>query len=283
MIVMRSPNKARLVLLLLVVCTVTLGAQGKGGPAWGFNSSESDEQGLVVLGVLEDSPAEKAGIVRGDILLQIEGNEIGNVGDVYAALEGQKAGETIQAQIQHGDEVRSVRIRLEDRLFRPPIGLRFAAGKQIPFRSMHSVPVLEETAAFVTKVVEGSPAEEAGLRAGDRILYVDDVQIDRENPLEQVVAGYDPQDEVTLGIVRAGKQQEIGLRLGATEDGTAYLGIYFMALPGRQMPRVFERLVPRLEEQGRQWQRQGPRLMPKPKEEGFQEPGVRYLLQREAI
>ncbi|MBT3690515.1 PDZ domain-containing protein [bacterium] len=66
----------------------------------------------------------------------------------------------------------------------------------------------------ILSVLIGSPAEEAGLEAGDIILKVNDEEIDERNSLTKLVQEYTPGQELTLLILRSGEEIEIKVVLG---------------------------------------------------------------------
>ena len=68
-------------------------------------------------------------------------------------------------------------------------------------------------------IVEGSPADKAGLQNGDVIKKVNDVDITEESPLPNVVSRYQVGDEITLTILRDGTEQELQLTLERVPDG----------------------------------------------------------------
>ncbi len=72
----------------------------------------------------------------------------------------------------------------------------------------------EAKGALVAEVMEDTPAAEAGLRSGDIILQVNDIDIDNNNELMNKVALLHPGTNVTLKIFRDGKQIEKEVELG---------------------------------------------------------------------
>ena len=81
------------------------------------------DEGLLVVGVAEDGPADKAGIVRGDVILTVEGKKIAEISDLYQILEDKLAGEILELTIRHGSETKEIALKIEERLFREPLGL----------------------------------------------------------------------------------------------------------------------------------------------------------------
>jgi S1-C subfamily serine protease len=94
-------------------------------------------------------------------------------------------------------------------------------GGQVPFDGIQG--------AEVTQVIEGSPAEDAGLAAGDIIFAVDRTQISPQQPLAEVINRYEPGDRITVRFWRDGGEDSVLVRLGAHPNapGRAYLGVYF--------------------------------------------------------
>ncbi len=68
--------------------------------------------------------------------------------------------------------------------------------------------------ALVESVGSGSPAERAGLKAGDVITTFNGAPVTDPNSLRNAVAGSPPESEVTLTIVRARQRQELHATLG---------------------------------------------------------------------
>jgi S1-C subfamily serine protease len=89
--------------------------------------------------------------------------------------------------------------------------------------------------AIVTQVVEGGPADQAGIREGDLILAVDDVRITEQRTLRDVVSRRAPGDRVVIVFWRQGRDRRVTLRLGENPDqeGVAYMGVFYEMLPDR--------------------------------------------------
>jgi S1-C subfamily serine protease len=67
---------------------------------------------------------------------------------------------------------------------------------------------------LVTEVLQGTPAEAAGLQPGDVIVGVDNQQINSQTTLGDVLANHNAGDKVTMTIIRAGKQGTVQVTLG---------------------------------------------------------------------
>ncbi|MCS6849235.1 MAG: trypsin-like peptidase domain-containing protein [Anaerolineae bacterium] len=64
--------------------------------------SDAQEYGLLVVRVEENSPAEKGGLLIGDILLAIEGQPINDADDLIAALQGDRVGKPVAVRVSRG-------------------------------------------------------------------------------------------------------------------------------------------------------------------------------------
>ena len=71
---------------------------------------------------------------------------------------------------------------------------------------------------LVSEVVEDSPAEKAGLKAGDVITKVDDKKVASASELSEAVRSYEPESKVTVSVVRDGKTKKLNAKLGEAEN-----------------------------------------------------------------
>ncbi len=55
-----------------------------------------DGNGILITEVLEDSPAEKAGLKAGDIIIEVDGEEIADISEVQKAVGQKEEGEEIE-------------------------------------------------------------------------------------------------------------------------------------------------------------------------------------------
>ncbi len=74
---------------------------------------------------------------------------------------------------------------------------------------------------YVVSVTSGSPADKAGLKAGDRIVSMDGTEIAQKSDLGTLMQEYSAGDSVTMTIARNGQMQEIHVTLGEKNNETA--------------------------------------------------------------
>ena len=68
-------------------------------------------------------------------------------------------------------------------------------------------------------VFSGSPADQAGLQAGDIITHVDTIKVDGDNPLDEILTQYRPQETVSLRVLRGQDLLDLSLTLGNRPGG----------------------------------------------------------------
>jgi serine protease Do len=71
-----------------------------------------DADGLLIRDVAEDSPAARAGLARGDLIVAVAGQPISAVEDLFGALRAAGPGGTIELTVLRGTEERSVHVVL---------------------------------------------------------------------------------------------------------------------------------------------------------------------------
>ncbi|MGM0380502.1 MAG: Do family serine endopeptidase [bacterium] len=74
---------------------------------------------------------------------------------------------------------------------------------------------------LIAEVVEGSPAEEAGLQAGDLITEIDGEPVDSPHSLQRKVLSYESGEEITVKYDREGELQTTTVTLGTVPKDSA--------------------------------------------------------------
>ena len=65
---------------------------------------QTDIQGVKLGAVTKGAPAEKAGILGGDIIVELAGRKIENIYDYTYAIEALKVGEAVKIKVRRGDK-----------------------------------------------------------------------------------------------------------------------------------------------------------------------------------
>jgi serine protease Do len=138
----------------------------------------TEPQGALVAEVTPDSPAERAGIQRGDVILRFGGKPVAEVRDLPRLVAETQVGTEVDVGVLRSGRPATVRVRVgelrEERLARAqPQEQEFGLTVQdLTPELAGGLGVPDGQGVAVARVVAGSVADEAGLRQGDVILEV---------------------------------------------------------------------------------------------------------------
>jgi S1-C subfamily serine protease len=215
---------------------------------------EEAEPGIVVASVDPDGPAAAAGVVRGDILLAINGEPVDDTGELGQGMADLEAGDQVQLTVLHGDDERTLTATLAERNGRPYLGI-VPGGHFLDRGGLGALPHVEgflnempkieglpfsltPSGATITSVVLDSPADAAGLNVGDIIVAVDGQEVNAENGLADLIQAHDPGATVTLEVERSSEESlEVTVALDEHPEnaGMAYLGVEYAPSAGIHM------------------------------------------------
>lgn len=184
-------------------------------------------EGALVSDVAKNSPAHKAGIMRGDIILEFNGKKVRDVATLRNMVAQSKIGLQVEIKILRRDKeiiVKPIIMELPADLGdMVPSSLQ---GMDINENALSGITVMDLNAAIakqlgidkddkgvvIVKVEHGSPAEDAGLRKGDVVQEIDRQRISNLNDFNKAVSKIKPSDSVLLFINRGGKRFYVALQ-----------------------------------------------------------------------
>ncbi len=159
------------------------------GPAY---RTERAQIGVIVPG----SPAERAGLRPGDVIVEFDGRSNPTWGEVedLTLLQPHR---TISVVIERQGE----RLRI-------PLTLGAIQGRSDVIGESGMLPPPASTGVTIAEIERGSPAEAAGLRPGDTIIRIDDVEI-TAFPVLVALVSRSIGKELTLTYVRDGQTRQV--------------------------------------------------------------------------
>ncbi len=214
--------------------------------------TEKEEKGVFVSDVVDDSPAEKAGIKDGDQLLALNNVTIGVASDLTGALKKMKEGDKASVTVLRDGKKLDLDVVLGAAKER-----KFAVSKSIykmkapraphaPHAPMAGIaPSLswiseggsgsyglkietldeqlgeyfgapEGEGVLIKSVVKDSEAEKAGFKAGDVIVRAGKKTVEDVSDFRSVLGAFDEGEKIPVKILRKGKDMTIDLT--AKED-----------------------------------------------------------------
>ncbi|MCC5897733.1 MAG: PDZ domain-containing protein [Phormidium sp. GEM2.Bin31] len=93
----------------MIGLTPEIARENNRDPNGGFNLPE--REGVLVMRVLAASPAEEAGLRRGDVITQIDGEPVSDAESLQRMVENSRVGQVLRLQVIRGDRTLSLRVR----------------------------------------------------------------------------------------------------------------------------------------------------------------------------
>ena len=179
--------------------------------AKGFGLKEP--KGVLINDVVQDSPAEKAGIARGDIIIEFNGRKVEAPQDLQKAVAATTPGKGAPVTVWRDKSSHNLEIRVgetPDESVAPKMGSRGKSmlgldvrpvtpelARQLNLRSTEGVVVM--------RVEDDSAASEAGLQRGDVIREINRQRVRALPDYERLTASLKEGDRVTV-LVQRGPQ-----------------------------------------------------------------------------
>lgn len=180
-----------------------------------------EEYGALVADVIEDSPAEKAGIKRGDVIIEFKGKKIEGPYTLRNIVAGTPPGEVVELKVVRDGEVKSLMVTIGELSAELPE----RGGPMVYKNALRGVRVQNLTpdlfqqldlpkkirGVVVTHIEAGSPAE-TKLIPGDVILEINRKAIANVEDYEAIVSKIKPDESILLLIFRRGSSIFITIR-----------------------------------------------------------------------
>ncbi len=209
---------------------------------------DEDAEGVLIAEVVDDSPADEAGLEEGDVVTAVDGKKVASVEDLVAAVRDRSPGDEIELEIVRDGRRKTITAELGrggmerevERVFGSwpgEVGAKARKWMQCwgGERGYLGVGILdlnddlgqyfkvkEGEGVLITEVADDSPAEEAGLKAGDVVLEYDGKAVRDADEFREYVADTEPGEEVEIVVKRRGRKKTFEVEVGETESPIGY-------------------------------------------------------------
>jgi serine protease Do len=216
--------------------------EGRGAEI-GVRLADGTTTGVVIEEVQPDSPAEKAGLKKSDVIVEFDGEHVRSARQFGRLVRETPPGRTVKATIMRDGQRKDVQITpgegraagflFDGRRFREQLGDLDSLRDRLPpfnFNFDFDIPgalsgrrlgvtvdeLTDQLAQYfsakdgllVTSVTDGSSASRAGLKAGDVITSIDGRPVRSREDLVRALRDAD-KDELSIGIVRDKKESTV--------------------------------------------------------------------------
>ena len=176
-------------------------------------------EGSLINQVSPKSPAEKAGLKSGDVILKLNGNSISRTSDLIYRLNRIAPNQTIQLEVLRDDKIRTITATLSV----APDDTPAAEDKNNPTNGLgmniRDLTEAEQSrlnvngGALVREVKRGGLASLSNLVAGDVIVQVNSTPVANSQAFAKAIAALPKNSVARIVIIRQGQRAIVGLRL----------------------------------------------------------------------
>jgi len=188
-----------------------------------FGLSE-DAKGVLVGDVVNNSPAEKSGIKRGDIITKVNDEEVDFPGELQDKIRSIEIGKKANIEVvRDGKEISFVVILDEmptvdeegselskEKVFSVQTGLKV---QTVTAEIAKELGLPQVKGLVITEVIPGSSADDMGLQTGDIILEANRVEASTVDEWEKVISKLEPGDTLLLLVFRSGHTYYVPIKV----------------------------------------------------------------------
>jgi C-terminal processing protease CtpA/Prc len=164
----------------------------------------SDRQGLTIVNIGAGTPFYRSGLRQGDVIVSLDGRPLRNEDDFYRWTN---RGERVPVVVLRDGERETIYIQYEGERS----GSRSYAENTGSYSSQAYLGVRFEmrfrSGAVIADVVPNSPAEQAGLKAGDELVAINGRQVDSPREVTRIIEALQPGERIDIEFSRRMEQQ----------------------------------------------------------------------------
>jgi serine protease Do len=203
-----------------------------------------EDRGVEVTTVQEDSPAAKAGVKQGDVIVEYNGEKVEGVDQLLRLVSESPVGRQVKVAVWRNGGTENLTLTVGARRGMvietpngpvtvppipsvpplPPIDIpRFEMSYQSPLIGIEGESLAPDgqladffgvkDGVLVKSVIRNSAAEKAGLKAGDVIVKVDDSKVTSPREITSVLRSKGSKNTFTLTVVRNKKEMAVTVTL----------------------------------------------------------------------
>jgi serine protease Do len=179
------------------------------------------ERGALVADVMPDTPAAKAGIERGDVIIEFNGRKIEEMNDLPRVVANTPPNTDVSIKLLRKGQEKTVQVRVaelkEERVAEGGGTLEENLGmtvQELTPEIARNLGMSETKGVVVTNVEDGSPADEAGVQRGDVVLEVNQKKVQTVQDYRAAISRVGGSDSLLLLIRRGNNVLYVAMKMG---------------------------------------------------------------------
>jgi len=209
-----------------------------------------NEDGVYVNDVLDDSPADSAGMKEGDVIVEFDGKAIDDAGDLLRAVHKTKPGTKAAIVIIRDNDKKSLTISVgkprhnshaSGFAFAPPMpphATLFGSARRWGLQLSELNEQLGEyfgapngRGLLVEQVEKKSAGAKAGFKAGDVITKINKNSIEDMRDLSEALEDAQEGDKVSVEVLRKGSNTTLTVEIEDSDDPPSSFNFHFENVP----------------------------------------------------
>ena len=163
-------------------------------------------EGAQVAAVQPESPADRAGIKAGDIILALDGKAVADQAALRNRTAALPAGKVVEVRYSRDGKEGTAEVTIAELPALLALGVRL---RELTPEQARNLPGAPESALIVEAVFPGSPAHRVGLWPGVRLLEVGPTAVKTLADCNEAVAALDPTKGVPLHVQAADGREAV--------------------------------------------------------------------------
>jgi len=156
--------------------------------------------GVLVSDVSKNSPALEAGIDVGDVITEFDGKKIKEVDQLRKIVALSTIGKVYEIKIKRNNKIKNLKVKIremssenvtssEEEINKTWLGINVLPLTD-PIKKQYHIDAKEKSGVIISKIENGSAAQEGGLQIGDIILRINNLPINTIKDYSKIINKY---------------------------------------------------------------------------------------------